>query len=112
MVLLFVSIISYLPRSEERLHFFTFGLFGFLSKRLLPTWLAIVSIITWSGGDELFQAWLPDRVGDWRDVGMNVVASIIGISIALIGSNNLLFKRLLMSTVLISKIKLLIKSDR
>jgi hypothetical protein len=84
-VLLFVAIISYLPRSEERLHFFTFGLFGFFSKRLLPTWVALLSIAIWSGADELFQAWLPDRVGDWRDVGMNLTASLLGASIAFIG---------------------------
>lgn len=81
----FTSITLQLPRTEERLHFVVFGLFGFLSKRLHPIGLTIIIILTWSGGDELFQGWLADRVGDWRDVGMNIIASTMGISIAFLG---------------------------
>ena len=78
-----IAIISFaLPQTEERLHFVTFGLFGFFSKRLFPVWLAILAIVIFSTGDELFQAWLPDRVGDLRDVGINIIAGIIGFGFA------------------------------
>lgn len=85
LVVTLVIITVSLPQTEERLHFVTFGLFGFFSKRLLPAWLAILAIIVWSSGDELFQAWLPDRVGDWRDVGINITAGVIGFAFACAG---------------------------
>ena len=82
----FIAIIVLLPRTEERLHFVTFGLFGFLCRRLFPLWAASIVMLLWAGGDELFQAWLPDRVGDWRDVGMNTLAGAIGLGVAWLGS--------------------------
>ena len=82
LVVTLIAITASLPQTEERLHFVTFGLFGFFSKRLFPVWLAILAIVVWSAGDELFQAWLPDRVGDWRDVGINIIAGIIGFGFA------------------------------
>jgi len=82
LVVTLITITTVLPQTEERLHFATFGLFGFFSKRLFPTWLAILVILVLSSGDELFQAWLPDRVGDWRDVGINITAGIIGLGFA------------------------------
>ena len=30
--------------------------------------------------DELIQWWLPNRVGDWRDVGMNALAGTLGVA--------------------------------
>lgn len=72
-------IITQLPQVEERLHFATFGIFGFASARIAPFSIAIVISLAGAVGDELFQAWLPDRVGDWRDVAMNTVASAIGV---------------------------------
>jgi len=86
LALTFLTITSLLPRTEERLHFVTFGLFGFLSQRRLPTGLAVLATLVWSGGDELFQYWLSDRVGDWRDVGMNILAGAIGIALAWLGT--------------------------
>jgi len=85
LVVALIVITTSLPQTEERLHFVTFGLFGFFSKRLFPTWLAILAILVLSSGDELFQAWLPDRVGDWRDVGINITAGIIGLGFAWAG---------------------------
>ncbi len=66
------------PLVEERVHFIVFGLFGFFTLRLFPLvpGLAICALV--AGLDELLQAYLPDRVGDLRDVGVNLVASIIG----------------------------------
>lgn len=86
LVLIFIGITSFVPRAEERMHFITFGLFGFLSLRLFPPSLAVLVTLIWSGGDELFQAWLPDRVGDWRDVGMNTMAGTVGIILAWLGT--------------------------
>ncbi len=78
LVVALVVITVALPQTEERLHFVTFGVFGFFSKKLLPVWLAILAIVILSAGDELFQAWLPDRVGDWRDVVINIMAGVLG----------------------------------
>ena len=64
------------------MHFITFGIFGFFSKRLLPFWLALIVIAGWSAFDEIFQAWLPGRVGDLRDVVMNIIAGVIGLGFA------------------------------
>ena len=86
LALIFIGITTLLPRAEERMHFVTFGLFGFLSLRLFPASLAVLVTLIWSGGDELFQAWLPDRVGDWRDVRMNALAGAIGITLAWLGA--------------------------
>ena len=86
LVVTLITITFVLHQTEERLHFATFGLFGFFSKRLFPIWLAILVILVLSSGDELFQAWLPDRVGDWRDVGINITAGIIGLGFAWAGS--------------------------
>lgn len=79
-------IITQLPQVEERLHFATFGIFGFATARIAPFPLAIVISLAGAAGDELFQAWLPDRVGDWRDVAMNTVASSIGLAAAWVGT--------------------------
>jgi len=86
LVVALIVITASLPQTEERLHFVTFGLFGFFSKRLFPAWLALLAIFIGSAGDELFQAWLPDRVGDWRDVGINIIAGTVGFGFAWAGS--------------------------
>ncbi len=61
---------------EERVHIFQYGLLGFLVatacrergwKQAVGAALLVVFLV--SGADELFQAFLPDRVGDIRDVG-------------------------------------------
>ncbi|MFP6732021.1 MAG: VanZ family protein [Alphaproteobacteria bacterium] len=38
-----------------------------------------------SVGDEVFQWLLPDRVGDPRDVAMNIAACLLGVAVALVG---------------------------
>ena len=82
LIIMVIIITVSLPRIEERMHFITFGIFGFFSKRLLPLCLALIAIVGWSSFDELFQAWLPDRVGDPRDVVMNIIAGVIGLGFA------------------------------
>jgi uncharacterized membrane protein len=77
-------VVILLDRPEERLHFVTFGLYGFVTGALFQNrslfWSAL-SVLIFSGLDELYQWWLPDRVGDWRDVVMNALAGVVGLSL-------------------------------
>lgn len=72
---LFLVLPLALERVEERVHFLTFGAVGMLSFMLFAPRLALAICLIVSSGDELLQHFLPDRVGDWRDVGFNVLAS-------------------------------------
>ncbi len=72
----FLVLPLFLERVEERLHFLTFGLFGAFSMLLFKPRYALMMCILFSGADELLQFFLADRVGDWRDVGMNCLASL------------------------------------
>jgi VanZ family protein len=72
----FLLLPLFLERVEERLHFLTFGLFGALSMLLFRPRYAFMMSVVFSGADELLQYFLTDRVGDWRDVGMNSLASL------------------------------------
>ena len=74
-----------LPAVEERLHFLVFGAFGLASGRAFPIWLALLLGTTAAGLDELLQWALPDRVGDWRDVGFNLLAVGGGLLLARLG---------------------------
>jgi hypothetical protein len=80
MTLLFVGAPLLLPMVEERLHFLVFGAFGVLSMFVYQPKLALVLCLSVSMGDELLQYFLPDRVGDWRDVAMNSLASVAAAS--------------------------------
>ena len=72
---LFLIVPLFLERVEERMHFLTFGLFGALSMALFAPRYAFIICLLGAGGDELLQLYLPDRVGDWRDVAFNALAS-------------------------------------
>lgn len=72
----FLVLPLFLERVEERLHFLTFGLFGAFSMLLFKPRYALMMCILFSGADELLQFFLADRFGDWRDVGMNCLASL------------------------------------
>lgn len=65
-----------LGRVEERLHFLVFGLFGGASMFLYAPRAAFLLCLAVAAGDEVLQYYLPDRVGDWRDVAMNALASV------------------------------------
>lgn len=65
-----------LGRVEERLHFLVFGIFGGASMFLYAPRSALLLCLTVAVGDEVLQYFLPDRVGDMRDVAMNAVASV------------------------------------
>lgn len=72
---LFVVLPYYIPIIEERLHFIVFGLYGYLSMLVLPRFSAYIACLLLGMGDELLQWFLPDRVGDWRDVQFNLLAA-------------------------------------
>ncbi len=74
-----------LPAVEERLHFLVFGAFGLAAGRAFPFALAVALGVAAAGLDELLQWWLPDRVGDWRDVGFNLLAVGGGLLLARVG---------------------------
>jgi VanZ family protein len=73
---LFLVVPLLLERVEERTHFMTFGLFGALSMALFPPRYALITCILGAAGDELLQFYLPDRVGDLRDVAFNALAAL------------------------------------
>jgi len=77
-----------LPNFVERIHFAIFGLFGFLSLRLFPTITALSLYAFVSIFDEVFQWFLPDRVGDIRDVFFNLAACSIGAAVAWIAAKS------------------------
>ncbi len=74
----FIVIPLMLPTVAERLHFIVFGVFGYLSFRSWGLPRAILICLSIGLLDELLQWWLPDRYGDWRDVGFNWLACIAG----------------------------------
>ena len=76
------------PFVEERLHFILFGAFGFLTMRVFGVSVGLVVCCLFSGLDEGLQWLLPDRVGDWRDVTMNILASGMGMTLAYLGEES------------------------
>lgn len=78
-LLVAVYVVSeYLSVVEERLHFITFGFLGAASVNAFGlAWGAVASLVV-SVWDEWLQHILPDRVGDWRDVRFNIMASALG----------------------------------
>lgn len=78
----FISIV------EERVHFILFGLFGFFTLLLFPARLAYALCLLLGVADEGLQWALPDRVGDWRDVALNLLAAWAGASLALVSGRS------------------------
>ena len=66
----------------EKIHIALFGLFGFLTQRLFEQRLAALFCIAVSFLDELFQHFLVARVGDWRDVWLNLFSASLGMFLA------------------------------
>ncbi|WP_161635193.1 VanZ family protein [Desulfovermiculus halophilus] len=67
-----------MKRPEEKLHLLLFGALGFISIRVFGFWKGLGMCLAVAGFDELLQLYLPSRVGDFRDVGMNAVSGILG----------------------------------
>ena len=65
--------------AEERLHFVTFGFLGAAAMNAFGVVWGMVAAGAGSFGDEGLQYLLPDRVGDWRDVRFNLIASGLGL---------------------------------
>jgi hypothetical protein len=88
-VLLAVSTVIYLASFDvvvERIHLIKFGSLAILicrdnAKNGLVTAVCYGFLISSSIGmlDELWQHYLPDRVGDWRDVLFNTIGSFWGV---------------------------------
>lgn len=85
---LFLIIPMMLPIAIERVHFIVFGVFGFVSLLLWNRVPGLLLCGLVAGMDEMFQWWLPDRVGDLRDVLINMVAVYGGALFALSGKNS------------------------
>ncbi len=72
---------------EERFHFLQYGSLGVMVWFTLKgvAWpqlaLACVFVVTVGAVDELIQWALPNRVGDWRDVGFISVAGLLGLGV-------------------------------
>jgi len=83
MAVVAVLALAWVPRGEERLHLLLFGLLGYLGVAALgPAW-SLAACWALAAGDEGLQAFLPDRVADWRDVVMNAAAAGVGYLLAL-----------------------------
>ncbi len=84
--LLWLAVLSYFLYGElhfvEKIHMALFGSFGFFSYQLFKRHLAVVVCIGLSVLDELLQYFLVIRVGDWRDVRLNLFSSFLGLFLA------------------------------
>lgn len=68
----------------EKIHIALFGLFGFLTQRFFEQRVAALLCIAISFLDELLQHFLVVRVGDWRDVWLNLFSASLGMFLALL----------------------------
>ena len=72
---------------EERLHFLLFGALGWLAPQIMALPWALLALLSLAVGDEVLQYFLPSRVGELRDVGVNVLAASGGLFLALVMAN-------------------------
>ncbi len=73
---------------EERLHFLLFGALGWLAPQIMALPWALLALLSLAVGDEVLQYFLPSRVGELRDVGVNVLAASGGLLLALVMANS------------------------
>jgi hypothetical protein len=66
----------------EKIHIAIFGMFGFLSLIVFEQKIAAFLCVAVSGLDELLQHFLVVRVGDWRDVWLNLFSAALGMFLA------------------------------
>ena len=87
-LLFFVGIFLFLKmmhNPDERIHIFQYGLLGFLIILDRRKWpfkkalsMALCFVFLTACLDELFQAFLPNRIGDIRDVGFGLIGGTWG----------------------------------
>lgn len=81
-------------RPEERMHFLEYAVLGYLVfmasgvSRGKPVMLSFGMVTLIGSGDEAIQWFLPNRVGDMRDVFMNCIGGLLGIATAMSMLNN------------------------
>jgi len=68
----------------EKIHIALFGLFDFLSHKLFGLKTSLVIGLSIACLDELLQHYLAGRVGDWRDVQLNLFSVSLGIFLGLL----------------------------
>ena len=79
----------------ERLHLAEYGFLSFLIYRSLRVDMGYRSAYLWGwvmasclgGLDEGIQAWLPNRVGEWSDVKLNILSSGLGMIMVMLGAH-------------------------
>lgn len=90
---IFIFVLAYFlilnqPYFAEKIHVLEYGILGYLAfrdlskknKKIFKDILLAISFISAIGIlDEIFQGFLPYRVGDIRDVATNVVSGLLGI---------------------------------
>ena len=82
----FIMIQLWIEIPAERFHFFLFGILGFLNASIFGLLGGGLVTLVASAADEGLQHLLPHRVGEWRDVGINILACGIGMVTYLFGS--------------------------
>ena len=86
------DILPYIPsflRNDKLLHGLAFGILGLLLyffwnfNSILRKWSVTALIMAFASiFSEVFQGLLPYRTIDWKDIGMNILGSLLGISTA------------------------------
>ena len=76
---------SDMERPEERIHFIQYGLLGFLMFKMFKSFsfiilgVSVLMLFLVGGVDEIIQYFLPNRVGDIRDVIFNFLGGLLGL---------------------------------
>ena len=83
-VAIIASTCYFIPYPSEKIHFVEYGALGILVFRTIPSGLnylilAFLFIALVGAGDELIQWYLPNRVGDMRDVYLNAMSGFLGL---------------------------------
>ena len=79
MISLTVILFWVTEHAEEQMHYLFFGLLGVLSGKHYPKLIAVMICAAISIVDEWIQLYLPYRVGDPKDVMMNMVGASLGL---------------------------------
>ncbi len=77
----------FLKLPGERIHFIEYAILGILSRRACrlsawPSWLALVFVFAVGVLDEIVQALLPNRVGDFKDIWLNLAGALWGVGLS------------------------------